>query len=65
MLSNHRHNSIVKSSYLKDILIREFGDDIGFHERIQKNISELVYHKTAAGTYVGAAIPTLGMSNRK
>jgi len=55
--------TIVKSSYLKDIPIREFGDDIGFHERIRKNISELIYDKTAAGTYVGAAISSLGISN--
>jgi len=52
IFSNHGHNSIVKSSYLKDILI----SDIGFLECIQKNISELVYDKTAAGTYVGAAV---------
>jgi len=63
ILSNHGHNSIVKSSYLKDILISEFGDDIGFHERIQKNISELVYDKTAASTYIGAAISSFGISN--
>jgi len=45
----------------------EFWDDIGFHERIQKNISELIYDKTAAGRptymYVGAAISLWGISN--
>jgi len=56
IISNHGHNSVVKSSYLKEILIKEFGEDIGFHECSQKNVSELVYDKTAVGTYVEAAV---------
>jgi len=63
IISNHGHNSVVKSSYLKEILVNEFGEDIGFHERIQKNVSELVYDTTAAGTYIEAAISSLGVSN--
>ena len=42
IISNHGHSSIVKSNYLKEILINEFVEDIGFHERIQKNASQLV-----------------------
>ena len=56
IISNHGHNSEVKSSYLKEILTKEFGEGIGFHERIQKNVSELVYDTAGAGTYIEAAI---------
>ncbi|KAJ8341915.1 hypothetical protein SKAU_G00342060 [Synaphobranchus kaupii] len=34
--------SRVKSSYIKDILTREFEDKIGFHSRPQRNQSDLV-----------------------
>ena len=63
IISNYGHNSIVKSSYLKELLIKEFGEGIGFHERHQKNVSELVYDTTAGGTYIKAAISSLGVSN--
>lgn len=36
----------VKSSYIKDVLIKEFQDAIGFHPRPQRNLSELVYDTT-------------------
>ena len=51
IVTNHGHSSIVKSGYLKEILAKEFGKDIGFHVRTQKNVSELVYDTRAAGTY--------------
>ena len=37
IISNHGHNSLVKSSYLKEI--KEYGQNIGFHERTQKNVN--------------------------
>lgn len=63
IISNYGHTSIVRSSYLKMLLVNEFGDTIGFHERQQKNVSELVYDTTAGGTYIEAAISSLGVSN--
>ena len=38
IISNHGHNSLVKSSYLKEILIKEYGQNIGFHERILRRM---------------------------
>ena len=61
--SNHGHFSKVKSSFLKEILIKEFGEEVGFHERIQKNVSEIVYDSRAAGTYIEAALLSLGVSD--
>ena len=63
--SNYGHFSTVKSSYLKEILIKEFAEDIGFHERIQKNVSELVYDSRAAGTYLEAALELAMINWRK
>ena len=65
MISNYGHNAIVRSSYVKELLIREFGDDIGFYEKKQRNASELVYDKKAAGTYVEAALLSLGISDEQ
>lgn len=45
-----------------EILINEFGEDIRLHERIQKNVSEVVHDTTAAGTYIEAAISSLYVS---
>lgn len=63
IISNHGHESKVKSSYVKDILIQEFEEDIGFHRRSQQNVSEVVYDRRAAGTYVEAALSSLGISD--
>ena len=63
IISNYGHNSIVKSSYLKELLKKEFGESIGFHVRSQKNMSELVYDTTAGGTYIEAAMSSLGVSS--
>ena len=65
IVSNHGFNTVVRSSYLKELMIREFGDDIGFYERTQRNVSELVYDKKAAGTYVEAALLSLGISDEQ
>lgn len=62
IISNHGHNPTVKSSFLKEILLKEFGNDIGFHKRIQKNASEVVYDTTAAGSYVEAILSLFGIS---
>ena len=63
IVTNHGHSSIVKSGYLKEILPKEFGKDIGFHVRTQKNVSELVYDTRAAGISIEVAISSLGVSD--
>ena len=45
----------LKSSYVKQSLIKEYGDDIGFHERPEKNKSEFVYDTKCGGNYVKVA----------
>jgi len=65
IVANYGHDPQVKSSYLKELLQKEFGDSIGFHQRNQKNVSELVYDTSAGGTYVEAALSSLGVSNEQ
>lgn len=55
----------VKSSYIKDILTREFGSKIGFHSRSQRNQSDLVYDTSGGGSYVEAALNSIGVSNEQ
>ncbi len=55
----------IKSSYVKDILTREFQDKIGFHPRSQRNQSELVYDCTGGGSYVEAALLSIGVSSEQ
>ena len=62
---NYGQESIVKSSYIKTILKKEFGDKIGFYERPQASLSDIVYDKTTAGSYVEAAILSLGISDEE
>ena len=54
----------VKSSFIKDILIREFGNKIGFHFR-QQNMSDLVYDTSGSGSYVEAALSSIGVSDEQ
>lgn len=39
----------VKSSYIKDILNREFDGKMGFHSHTQRNLSNLVYDTSGGG----------------
>ena len=55
----------VKSSYIKSILIREFQYSIGFHSRHLKNQSDLVYDTSAGGSYIEAAITSIGVSDEQ
>lgn len=55
----------VKSSFIKDILTREFKDKIGFYSRPQRNKSDLVYDKSACGSYVEAALLAIGVSSEQ
>ena len=46
IMENYNHSAYgVKSSFLKTLLIREYGDSIGFRVQDQKNKLEVVYDK--------------------
>lgn len=53
------------SSYIKDILTREFEGMIGFHSRPQRNQSDLVYDTSGGGSYVEAALSSIGVSSEQ
>ncbi len=55
----------VKSSYLKDLLINEYQEAIGFKERSEMNKSEWVYDVGGGGDYIEAAISSLGVSDEQ
>ena len=55
----------IKSSYLKEILVKEYGQSIGFKERPQKNHSDWVYDVAGGGTYIDAAINSTGVSDEQ
>ena len=46
----------VKSSFLKTLLIREYGESTGFYVWHQKNKSEVFYDKRNCSSYVETAI---------
>ena len=39
----------LKSSYVKEVLIKEYEDDIGLHERPEKSKSKFVYDIKCGG----------------
>ena len=53
----------VKSSYIKEILTKEYGENIGFKERCEKNKSELVYDVKGGRDYIEVAMTSLGISD--
>ena len=55
----------IKSAYVKDILTREFQCKIDFHPRSQWNQSELVYDSTGGGSYIEAALSSIGDSSEQ
>ncbi len=55
----------VKSSYIKDILTREFDSRIGFYSRQQMNHSDLVYDMSGGGSYIEAALSSIDISSEQ
>ena len=53
----------VNSSYVKEMLVHEFGDVIGFHVIPRKNQSELLYDTSGSTSYIEAVISLLGINN--
>ena len=48
--------SVVRLSHVRDILTKEFGDRIGFHDRYHKNSSTIVFNSEETGSYIESAI---------
>ena len=46
----------VKSSYIKELLIQEYGEAIGFKSRSEKNRSDFVYDTRGGGDYIETTI---------
>ena len=64
IMENYNHSAYgVNSSFLKTLLIREYGENIGFHVGYQKNKSEVVYDKRNGISYVEAAISCMGITD--
>ena len=56
----------MKSSYLKELLLKEYGDDvIGFEQPRQQNQSEWVYDKAGGGSYIETAMYATGISDEQ
>ena len=55
----------VKSTYLKDLLICEYQDTVGFKDRTEMNKSEWVYDVRGGGDYIAAALSSLGISDEQ
>ena len=55
----------IRSSFIKEILRREFKERIGFHSRPERNHSELVYDVSGGGSYVEAALSSIGISTEQ
>ena len=55
----------IRSSSIKELLMDEFGERIGFHTRAQRNLSELVYEKSGGGSYIEAALMSIGISDEQ
>ena len=65
MLKNYGFDSNVKSCYVKDMLMKEFQDSIGFIPNARKNVSELVYDTKGGRSYAEAIITSSGLSNEQ
>ena len=52
----------IRSSFIKEILRREFKGRICFHSRPERNYSELVYDVCGGGSYVEAALSSIGIN---
>ena len=47
------------------VLIKEYGDESGFHERPEKNNSEFAYDTKGGGKYVEAAFNSFSITDKQ
>ena len=52
----------MKTSYLKELLLEEYGEGIGFHATSRRS-SEFVFDNKAGGSYIDAALNSFGISD--
>lgn len=50
---------------MKEVLIKEYRDDIGFYERPEKNKSEFVCNTKDGGSYIEAAFDSFGITDEQ
>ena len=50
---------------MEEILVKEYGDDIGFHERTEKNKIEFVCDTKSGDNYLKAAFSSFGIADEK
>ena len=55
----------VKSSYLKELLIKEYQDRIGFKERNERNKSDWVCNVCVGGDYIELVMCSLNISDEQ
>ena len=55
----------LKSSYIKELLIKEYHERIGFKERIEQNKSYLVYDVCGGGDYIESVLYSLKISDEQ
>ena len=65
LLTNYNMNKITRVTTVKEMLQEEFGNNIGFHERIHKNKNIIVYNKADCGTFIDAALLSFGISGEQ
>ena len=63
LLNNYNLEKIKTSSWLKEMLEKEFGDCIGFHQRFHSNQSTIVYNTSGGGDFIEAAINAWGIDD--
>ena len=54
----------MKTSYVKELLVEEYGESIGFHATSRRS-SEFVYDRKAGGSYIDAALNSFGISDEQ
>ena len=63
LLTNYNFHKCERTSGMKTMLEKEFGESIGFHNRLHKNESCIIYDVSKGGSYIEAAINTWGISD--
>ena len=56
MMTNYNFQAINRTANIKEMLEKEFGESIGFHNRLHKNKSAIVYDVSKARSFIELAI---------
>ena len=55
----------IKTSYIKELVEKEFKDELGFHERYHHNQSTIVFKRGEGGSFIEAALYSWGISDEQ